>query len=89
MLTFADQSTATAFAGVANTPGSGGITDLVQDGRGWVGGPRSFDNAAYGVTVRDTTVRLTEVVWATGPSNPQDAALRRLAGISAGLPGNQ
>jgi hypothetical protein len=89
VLTFADQPTAAAFADVANTPGSGGITDLVKDGHGWAGGPRSFDDAAYSVTVRDTLVRLTEVVWSSGPSDPGDAVLHRLAATSAGLPGNQ
>ncbi|HEX5401503.1 MAG TPA: hypothetical protein VFX16_04290 [Pseudonocardiaceae bacterium] len=89
VVTFADPATATAFGTEANTPGSGGITDLVTDGAGWPGGPTSFDNAAYTVTVRDTSVRVTEVVWSDGPSSPTDPALNRLAATSAGLPVSQ
>jgi hypothetical protein len=87
-LTFASQATAAAFGTVANTPGSGGVTDLVADGDGWQGGPSSFDDAAYTVVVRDNTVRLTEVVWIRGTSNPDDPALGRLAATAAGLPGD-
>lgn len=89
VLTFPTAATATQFGAEANTPGTGGVTDLVADGGGWPGGPGSFDNAAYTVAVRDTTVRLTEVVWAKGKSNPSDPQLTKLAATSAGLPGNQ
>jgi hypothetical protein len=87
-VSFADQGSATAFSMVANTDGSGGVTDLVTDGT-WHGGPTSFDNAAYTVIVQGTSVRLTEVVWLHGTSSPTDPALDRLAATSAGLPGNQ
>jgi hypothetical protein len=88
-VTFADHATATAFATQADTDGAGGITDLVGDGGTWQGGPSSFDDAAYTVTVRDTSVRLTEVVWIKGTSSPTDPALRQLAVTSAGLPDKQ
>lgn len=87
VVSFADPATATAFGTETNTPGSGGITDLLGTGR-WAGGPASFDNSAYTVTVRNTSVRLTEVVWLTGKSSPDDPALRQLASTSAGLPGS-
>jgi hypothetical protein len=89
VLTFPDQATATAFGTEASTPGSGGVTDLVADGGAWPGGPASFDDAAYTVSVRHTSVRLTEVVWAAGRSSPTDPALTSLATTSAGLPGKQ
>ncbi|HKN96171.1 MAG TPA: hypothetical protein VJX10_03555, partial [Pseudonocardiaceae bacterium] len=86
VLSFADAATATAFGAEANTAGTGGITDLVAQGDGWPGGPKSFDDAAYTVAVSHTTVRLTEVVWVSGPSRPDDPALTALASVSAGLP---
>jgi hypothetical protein len=86
-VTFRDPPTATAFGTEANTPGSGGIADLVTDGD-WRDGPKSFDNAAYSVAVHDATVRVTEVVWLTGTSSPHDPALTKLAATSAGLPGS-
>ncbi|HEY3747880.1 MAG TPA: hypothetical protein VGL80_01680 [Pseudonocardiaceae bacterium] len=89
VVTFADPATATAFGAQANTPGSGGITDLVADGGDWPGGPTSFNNAAYTVAVQGTSVRLTEVVWSDGTSSPTDPALTKLAATSAGLPANQ
>jgi hypothetical protein len=89
VVNFADPATATAFGAQANTPGAGGITDLVADGGDWPGGPTSFNNAAYTVTVQGTSVRLTEVVWSDGTSSPTDPALNKLAATSAGLPANQ
>jgi hypothetical protein len=88
-VSFADQANATAFATLANTDGSGGITDLATDGSAWHGGPASFDNAAYTVIVQGTSVRLTEVVWLRGTPSQTDPALNRLAATSAGLPGSQ
>lgn len=79
---------AKSFGAVAGTPGSGGITDLVRDGEGWAGGPKSFDGAAYTVDVRGNTVRLTEVAWIGRPSDPADPGLKQLAATSAGLPAN-
>ena len=88
VLTFHDQATAKAFADVANTPGTGGITDLIQDGSSWPDGPKSFDGAAYTVVAHDTSVRLTEVVWIDRTSTPTDPGLVKLAAAAAGLPGS-
>ena len=63
MLSFPDPTSASAFVSEANAPGSGSITDLVADGKGWASGPKSFNNAAYSVTAQGSTVRLIEVVW--------------------------
>jgi hypothetical protein len=86
-VSFHDQAGAKAFADVANTPGTGGITDLVQDGSSWPDGPKSFDGAAYTVVAHDTSVRLTEVVWIDRTSTPTDPGLAKLAAAAAGLPG--
>jgi hypothetical protein len=86
VLNFPDPTTASSFVSVANAPGSGSITDLVADGKGWTGGPKSFDNAAYSVTTQGPIVRLVEVVWIKKTSQPDDATLRRIAGDAAGLP---
>jgi len=86
VVTFRDAATAKEFATTAKAPGVGGITDLVKDGSRWTGGPASFDNAAYSVLVRDTSVRLTEAVWIGRTSSPTDPALATLATAAAGLP---
>lgn len=86
VLAFPDAPTAKAFAVEAQTAGSGGVNDLVKDGRGWPGGPTSFDNAAYTVAAAGTSVRLVEVVWIGQPSSPTDTNLTRLAADAASLP---
>ena len=83
---FRDAATAKSFAEAAQTPGSGGVNDLVRDGSGWPGGPKSFDGGPYIVTADGTSVRLTEVVWISRASSSTDPALRQLAGTAAGLP---
>jgi hypothetical protein len=86
VLGFPDPTSASAFVTVANTPGSGGITDLVADGKGYPGGPKSFDNAAYTVTAQGSTVRLIEVVWVKKATDPNDAQLHKVATEAVALP---
>ena len=86
VLSFPDPTSASAFVSVANAPGSGSITDLVADGKGWAGGPRSFNNSAYSVTAQGSTVRLVEAVWINKTSDPSDAALKQIADDAAQLP---
>ena len=88
VVSFRDQAAATAFADLANSPGAGGITDLIQDGSSWPDGPKSFDGAAYTVVAHGTSVRLTEVVWIDRTSTPTDQGLAKLAAAAAGLPGS-
>lgn len=89
VLAFPDPTSASSFVSVANAPGSGSITDLVAEGKGWPGGPKSFDNAAYSVTAQGSTVRLVEVVWVRKPSQPNDKTLQKIAGDAAQLPASQ
>ncbi|HJP74515.1 MAG TPA: hypothetical protein VJ914_09620 [Pseudonocardiaceae bacterium] len=89
VLTFPDSTSASSFVSVANAPGSGSITDLVAEGKGWPGGPKSFDNAAYSVTAQGSTVRLVEVVWVKKTSQPNDKTLQKIAGDAAQLPASQ
>lgn len=86
VVNFADAATATAFAAVANTPGSGGVNDLVKDGQGWPGGPKSFDNAAYSVSTAGASARIIEVVWIDRAAAPTDPGLTHLATEATGLP---
>ena len=86
VVNFADAATAAAFATEANTAGSGGINDLVKEGQGWPGGPKSFDNAAYAVSTASTSVRLIEAVWIGKTSSPADPTLTQLARSASGLP---
>ena len=86
VLSFPDPTSASSFVSVANAPGSGSVTDLVAEGKGWPGGPKSFNNAAYSVTAQGSAVRLVEVVWINKTSQPDDATLKQIAGDAAQLP---
>jgi hypothetical protein len=86
VLSFPDPTSASSFVSVANSPGSGSITDLIADGKGWTGGPKSFDNAAYSVTAQGPNVRLVEVVWIKKASQSTDVTLHRIADDADTLP---
>lgn len=85
-LQFADAATAQKFAAQVRKPDSGGITDLVAEGRGWEGGPETFDGAAFSVSATGSQVRLTTAVWAQKASKSTDPELRKLAERALRLP---
>ncbi|SHF41139.1 hypothetical protein [Streptoalloteichus hindustanus] len=79
VLTFPQAATAEQFRGVAGAPGTGGVSDLVREGRGWDGGPKSFSGAALATARDGERVRLAQAVWLDERSRPDDARLRALA----------
>jgi hypothetical protein len=81
-----DAESATALDGLLATPGSGGVTPLLEEGRTWDGGPASFDSAAFTSTARTTTVLVAQAVWTVERSTPEDPALTTLAAQSLRLP---
>ncbi|MCP2256690.1 hypothetical protein LX15_000373 [Streptoalloteichus tenebrarius] len=89
VLTFPQAATAEQFRGVASAPGNGGVSDLVREGKGWDGGPKSFSGAAFATARDGERVRLVEVVWLGEPSRPDDPRLRTLAerALRVPLPG--
>ncbi|WP_016701187.1 hypothetical protein [Actinoalloteichus spitiensis] len=73
--TFADEGTAGAFQDLVESPGRGGVDDLLSAGHEWPTGPDDFHGAAF-VTSRDgTEVRIAQAVWSEGGADPQDATL--------------
>ncbi|CCH28888.1 hypothetical protein ABZ816_28200 [Actinosynnema sp. NPDC047251] len=74
---------------VASAAGSGGVTALVKDGRTWPGGPVSFDRSAIRTATKTNQVRIAQVVWAEGESDPADPALTALADQALRLPSTQ
>jgi hypothetical protein len=74
-----DQRAANEFRALADSVGTGGITDLVAEGRGWPGGPDGFDNAAQAVQRTGNQVRIVQTVWRHRSSTPEDDGLRALA----------
>ncbi|GAA0532886.1 hypothetical protein GCM10011581_17640 [Saccharopolyspora subtropica] len=74
-----DRQAATELRGLLDSAGTGGITDLVAEGRGWPGGPDGFDNAAQVVEQNGNRLRIVQTVWRQRSSTPGDVGLRALA----------
>ncbi|MEU6270492.1 hypothetical protein [Saccharopolyspora shandongensis] len=75
----ADEQSARELREVADTAGTGGVTDLIADGSGWPGGPDGFDNSAQAVQQNGNQVRIVQTVWRGRTSTPDDTGLRALA----------
>ncbi|RRO19252.1 hypothetical protein EIL87_03825 [Saccharopolyspora rhizosphaerae] len=73
------QEAATQLRKLLESAGTGGISDLVSQGRGWSGGPRDFGDAAQAVQQHGSQVRVVQAVWAREPSHPDDLELRAMA----------
>lgn len=74
-----DVATATQLRKLLESAGTGGISDLVAQGRGWPGAPRDFGDAAQSVQQSAGQVRVVQAVWAQRPSSPDDLELRAMA----------
>jgi hypothetical protein len=81
-----DTASATSLRDELDTAGSGGITDLITDGRRWPGGPSSLDGSAEAVEQDGKQVRVVQTVWTQGGSQPTDVELRSLAERGLRLP---
>ncbi|MDR6598794.1 hypothetical protein ACFFSW_09075 [Saccharothrix longispora] len=88
-LSLPDATRAGELHAVASAVGAGGVTALVKEGRGWSGGPASFDRSAIRVVVKGAQVRIAQAVWVEGGSDPGDAELGRLAEQALRLPVTQ
>ncbi|WP_223198591.1 hypothetical protein [Solihabitans fulvus] len=85
-ITVADAAAGAQLRAVLDTPGAGGVNDLVREGRTWPGGPANFDRAAYASSVQDNRIRVAQAVWADGQSTATDPALLNLAKQAQQLP---
>ncbi|MEV0681220.1 hypothetical protein AB0I60_32350 [Actinosynnema sp. NPDC050436] len=88
-LNLPDTARATELHRVASATGAGGVTALVKEGRTWPGGPASFDRSAIKVVTKTNQVRIAQVVWAEGDSDPADPALAALLDQALRLPATQ
>jgi hypothetical protein len=75
----ADPKSATELRTLLESAGTGGISDLVAQGRNWPGAPRDFGDAAQSVQQSGSQVRVVQAVWSQQPSNPDDLELRAMA----------
>jgi hypothetical protein len=86
-LTFPDPAAAAAFQKVAETPGSGGISDASADGFPWPDGAKPFfESSAYTIRLTGADLRIVQAVWLDRPSLPDDPELKAIAEDALALP---
>ncbi len=88
-LSLPDATRAGELHAIASVAGTGGVTALVKEGRGWDGGPASFDRSAIHVSTKGAQVRIIQVVWTGGDQDPADPQLAQIAEQALRLPASQ
>ncbi|TKG71426.1 sensor domain-containing protein [Prauserella endophytica] len=85
-LAFPDEASAQEFLRLADTPGSGTITDLATETERWPGDVPAFANAAYAGALDGSTVRFVLTCLLDGASRPDDPRLTDTAKAALKLP---
>lgn len=85
-LTFADERQAAGFRELADTPGTGTVTDLATEAGRWPEPAPSFAGAAYLSSVSGVTVRIVLACRRDGQSRPDDEVLADAARAALGIP---
>ncbi|WP_299960409.1 hypothetical protein [uncultured Modestobacter sp.] len=83
-VTMPDDASAQALRSLADTDGSGNVSDLLREGVTWEGGPTALSRAQYASSQQDVTVTIVETSW-TGEAGPT-SALDELASSALSLP---
>ncbi|GLY66092.1 hypothetical protein [Amycolatopsis taiwanensis] len=78
---FGDETAATAFKAVADTPGGGGVTDVATEAGKWSRTPQ-FAGAAYASAITGTAVRLVLTSWFDSASSASDPNLVEVAHLA-------
>lgn len=87
VLRFPDSTSADELREVADTPGSGAVSDVSVEGTPWPdGGKPFFESAAYSSGREGNSVKLIQAVWMDQPSTPDDTTLKGLASRALQLP---
>ncbi|WP_199430250.1 hypothetical protein [Qaidamihabitans albus] len=85
-VTFADEQQAQEFLALADTPGSGTITDVATETASWPRPVPAFTDAAYASAVNGSAVHLALSCPVEGPSNPDDTELGKAARAALEIP---
>jgi len=87
-VTMPDVASAQALRSLADTDGSGNVSDLLREGVRYDGGPTSLTRAQYASTQQSTTVTIVETAW-TGAGAGATSALDGLASTALALPADE
>ncbi|MGY1740177.1 MULTISPECIES: hypothetical protein [unclassified Blastococcus] len=80
-----DEAGADALRVLADTNGSGNVSDLLREGVRYPGGPAELSRAEYASAVDGTVVTIVETAWA-GPGRGSTSDLDVVAGTALSLP---
>lgn len=83
---FGTTDKAQAFKAVADTPGTGAVSDVATATGAWPGQVPTFAGAAYASTIDGATVRIVRSGWLDGSTDPEDAALTAMATAALQVP---
>ncbi|MCZ2819580.1 hypothetical protein O2V63_04465 [Modestobacter sp. VKM Ac-2977] len=86
-VTMPDPASAQALRSLADTDGSGNVSDLLREGVSYEGAPERLSGAQYASSQQDATVTIVETSWA-GAERGATSALDALASAGLSLPGD-
>ncbi|WHT21111.1 hypothetical protein N8J89_08605 [Crossiella sp. CA-258035] len=86
VVSFADAVQAERFQALADDEQSGGVTELLREGRSWPGGPSSFAQAVSSTSRDGSRVRIVRAVWVGQETKPTDVVLQGIAERALRLP---
>ncbi|MCZ2809955.1 hypothetical protein O2W15_00760 [Modestobacter sp. VKM Ac-2979] len=86
-VTMPDPASAQALRSLADTDGSGNVSDLLREGASYEGAPQGLSGAQYASSQQGATVSIVETSWA-GAERGATSALDALASAGLSLPGD-
>jgi hypothetical protein len=86
-VTMPDPASAQALRSLADTDGSGNVSDLLREGASYEGAPERLSGAQYASSQQGATVTIVETSWAGGERGAT-SALDALASAGLSLPGD-
>ncbi|MCK2240806.1 MULTISPECIES: hypothetical protein [unclassified Crossiella] len=86
VVSFADAVQAQRFQVLADDEQSGGVNELLREGRSWPGGPSSFAPAVASTSRDGTRVRIVRAVWVGQETKQTDVVLQGIAERALRLP---
>jgi hypothetical protein len=78
-----DSASARALKALADTTGTGNVSDLLREGASFTGGPTSLHDAEYASAVSGSVVTIVETSWVDAGASGTSASLN--AAASSGL----
>lgn len=79
VVTFASEATAEQYLTLVTSDGTGNVSDLLRDGSGFTGGPKTLPEAAFAARRDGTRVPVAEAAFTDGDSDSKDSSLKLLA----------